>query len=226
MYTTLKSALHNQWFPPFRSQCPAARFPVYGTGSWTLPPTSWDGRWRRRQTGMLHHVTGYSSKYVFLYLLLSNMFEARWVGAYKKDFLLKLWLPSPLCSVHTTSPVFTSQSDPRHSLGIGLGFQEVASTASGRLGFSRFCLSHCILVLVLALLRRISPSSNNLYTPYLSTARMTELSIILVRQSASWAPVGTHLRWIPVLSCSLISFAWSKVLYSEHEGVAFLFTRS
>ena len=48
----------------------------------------------------------------------------------------------------------------------------------------------------------------------------------LVRESATCAPEGTHLICLPLLKCSLMSFACNIVPNSEQEGGAVLLIRS
>lgn len=89
-----------------------------------------------------------------------------------------------------------------------------------------FDFNHLILFLEEARFFNTSLSSWSLYCPTRRVSRRNDDSIILVRQSANWAPECTHLRDVPSDSKSLMALAANWVRNSEHCGGAVLVTRS
>ena len=71
-----------------------------------------------------------------------------------------------------------------------------------------------------------SSSSFSRYRPNLKVSLKKVVSIILVKQSANWAPLCTHLNDTPSVRRSLMARAFSWVRNSEQLGVAVLVTRS
>ena len=101
---------------------------------------------------------------------------------------------------------------------------------SGRLGFSKPSLPRCASILPQPLqsTSRIRPGFEyfafvvQTVFPKWRHSRIIVLSITLVKESATWAPDGTHLIWIPFCRCSFINFAWRSVLNSWQLGGAVL----
>ena len=77
-----------------------------------------------------------------------------------------------------------------------------------------------------ARLFKTSNSSFNRYRPSFNVSRKKVVSMIFVRQSATWAPLWTHLNCTPSASMSLIASAFNWVLCSAQFGVAVLVTKS
>ena len=69
-------------------------------------------------------------------------------------------------------------------------------------------------------------ASWSLYRPWINVSRRNDVSITLVRQSASWAPEWAHLNEVPSDSKSLMALAANWVLNSVHWGGAVRVTRS
>ena len=69
-------------------------------------------------------------------------------------------------------------------------------------------------------------SSTSLYCPNLKVSLRKCACMAFVKASASWAPVCTHLSWMPSFNDSFIDLAMSWTLNSEHDGGAVRVIRS
>ena len=120
------------------------------------------------------------------------------------------------------------EKSPCHGIQFTLAkLQNFCQGGGFRLVFSwQFERSHVRRVRASDLAFKISNSSFKQYLPWSSVSRKKRVSIILGRLSASWAPLWTHLNWIPSARRSFIFRALSWVRNSLQAGGAVRVTRS